>query len=329
MNIKLIIEEEIKNILSEGLSKILYHYTYIPNLISILNSNQFATSSNLGSNADLRKSSGKYFFFSTSRAKGMSGYGSRHGTVAIVLNGQKLSEKYKGSPIDYWNYSSKRSDYSSDSDYINVLKSKELEDRIITNKPYIDNAKSYILEIHILAKTNRQDFIDKNEVREILNLANNIPVYFYGNENDYKLQNKAKAIQPEKLNIPDDLERYGGDTKIERQARDIQWFFKDIAPIIILKSDKKEAIENLLKQSAKEYGFDYTNIIDDITNKVRRLTTAWTIPEEEYLVLAAKIHNDRGNPNKYFRELLKLLIDDMKKWKCKNLEEYVIKKLKA
>ena len=36
-----------------------------------------------------------------------------------------------------------------------------------------------------------------------------------------------------------------------------------------------------------------------------------------------------GDPNPYLRELLKMLIADMKKWRVKNLKEYFNKKFKT
>lgn len=336
MSIKSIIKEEIKNILSEGLSKIVYHYTYTVKLLSILRMNKFATSSNLGSGSDARISGGKVFFFSTSRAKGMSGYGNRHGIVAIVLDGEKLNQRFKGFPIDYWNYSTKRSDYKSTSDYIRALQSNELEDRIVTNKPYIDNAKDYILEIHILARRINQDFLSKNEAREILELAGNIPVYFYEDENNFMLQNKAKAIPLENLTIPDEIERYDEENKTARLARDAQYFFKEIAPSIIAKNsvdgginNEKNAIEKLLKQCAEEYEFtdEYEELMDKINKKANDLEQRWAYIDDEYYLMKAEIHNNRGNPDKYFRELLRILINDMKKWNAKNLMDYFVKKL--
>ena len=65
--------KETGQVLNEGLSDILYHFTYIPHLRNILKYNKFATSTNLGSSADASKDKGKFFFFSTQRTKGMSG----------------------------------------------------------------------------------------------------------------------------------------------------------------------------------------------------------------------------------------------------------------
>ena len=205
-------------ILSEGLSDILYHFTYTSHLINILKYNKFATSSNLGSNADSWKDKGRFYFFSTQRTKGMSGYGRHHGNVAIVLDGRKLNQTFKGSPTDYWNWSTKSSDYKSIGDYTQALQSEENEDRIVTNKPYIDNANNYIIEIHIFIIPEQNN---KETISEITNLAAgyNLPVYFYLDENAFKLQNKTKAIDPNSLDLIDKKEKSEYD--VSDEERDI------------------------------------------------------------------------------------------------------------
>jgi len=328
------------NILNEGLSDIVYHFTYPTNLVGILRINKFATSSNLGSTADFRKDKGKFYFFSTQRTKGMSGYGSRHGTVAIVLNGRKLNQTYKGFPTDYWNWSKKRADFNNINDYINALKSSELEDRIVTDKPYIDNANNYILEIHIEAKSEDRNLISKENLDEIQILTQkyNIPTYFYADENNFKLQNKNKAVTPENLGIDPKEKETWDVSDDERDEYNTTWFFKKIAPIIIVGNemtggynDEKDAIEKLLKDCLERYNRNnqYDNVMTDINDKVKRISTSWGrfYGDDEYNVLSAEIHNNRGNPNPYLREILKMIVADMKKWRKNNFKEYVVKKL--
>lgn len=337
-----IMKENENDLLTEGLSDILYHFTHISNLISILKYNRFATSSNLGSTADSWKDKGRYYFFSTQRTKGMSGYGSHHGTVAIVLDGRKLNQTYKGFATDYWNWSKKMKDYSNKSDYINALKSEENEDRIVTNKPYIDNASKYIIEIHVEAKENDREFMTKEDMEAIIGYSKsyNIPVFFYDNERDFKLQNKVRAIAPENLNLQPKEKSDYNEKEGERELYNAKWFFKKIAPSIIAGNDigggyndEKDAIEKLLKdmlEKGDEMG-QYENILNDINEKTKRLGTSWgrMYADDEYRSMQAEIHNNRGNPNPYLRELLKMLINDMKKWRVKNLKEYFNKKFQA
>jgi hypothetical protein len=335
------VENNINNkadIISEGLSDILYHYTYTSSLLSILKYNKFATSSNLGSNADSWKDKGRFYFFSTQRTKGMSGYAQHHGNVAIVLDGRKLNYTFKGSPTDYWNWSKKRSDYKNIGDYTQALQSEENEDRIVTNKPYIDNANQYIIEIHILISENE----DKDRIDEINTLCQgySISVFFYTDENSFKLQDKRKAVGLESLNLQPREKSAYDEKEGERDLYNAKWFFKKIAPPIIAGNDNNEMnnnerdiIEKLLKQLLEKGGQadQYDNVMQDINDKVKRLSTSWgrMYADDEFATMQAEIHNHRGDPNPYLRELLKLLINDMKKWGVKNLKEYFNKKFKA
>lgn len=329
-------------VLSEGLSDILYHYTYTSNLTSILKYNKFATSSNLGSNADSWKDKGRYYFFSTQRTKGMSGYARHHGNVAIVLDGRKLNYTFKGNATDYWNWSKKRSDYKSIGDYTNALQSEENEDRIVTNKPYIDNANNYIIEIHISISEQS----DKTEIEEINGLCKNynIPIFFYLDENAFKLQDKRKAVALDSLNLQssDKTGFYSDEKEGERDLYNAKWFFKKIAPSIIANNnindgynDERDQIEKLLKDLLTKGGQpdQYDNVMQDINDKTKRMTTSsgygYFYADDEYRSMQAEIHNHRGDPNPYLRELLKMLIADMRKWHVKDLKEYFNKKFKA
>lgn len=331
MNINSVIKEELKGLLIlEGISDILYHYTYISNLISILKLNKFATSSNLGSTADANRDKGKFFFFSTSRSKGMSGYGGRHGSNAVfVLDGRKLQQTFKGKPMDYWNWSTKSSDYKDKNSYRDALLSKELEDRIITDKPFIEPANIYIKEIHIKIYS---EHTDKEEVQEIQTLAGqyNIPVYFYIDDQAYALQNKSKAIPADKLDVQDKLNKY--ESNRGNDTRD----FLNIAPYILLKNNSigiqdalKALLMNYLKTSKYDNGKDrtdqYQEFWNNVNEKVKKLSSSWgrMYDDDQYRSIAADIHNNRGNPNKNFRELLKLLVADMKKNNAKNLKTYM------
>jgi hypothetical protein len=345
LNVNKVINEEL-NMLTEGLSDILYHFTWADHLVNILKTNKFATSSNLGSNADSWKDKGRFFFFSTQRTKGMAGYGSHHGTVAIVLDGRKLNYTFKGDATDYWNWSTKMADYKTRTDYINALKSEENEDRIVTNKPYIDNANKYIIEIHVWAKDGERNYVSLPSMETIVTLCKqyNIPVYFYIDEKDYKLQNKLKAVTPESLGLePPSTEKSPYEEKEgERELYNAKWFFKKIAPAIIAGNDmndgyndERDKIEKLLRELLEQGGQpdQYDNVMTDINDKVKRMNPSngygYVYADDEYRSIQAEIHNHRGDPNEYLRKVLMMLIADMKKWRVKDLKEYFNKKFKA
>ena len=186
------------NKLNEGLSDILYHFTYFGNLLNILKQNEFHASTNIGSSADLNTSAGKFFFFSATRSRGAEGAGAGFGrrSVKLVLDGKKLGQRYKGFPIDYWNYSTKPSDWPNVNDYVASMKNQELEDRIVLDSPTIPNAASYILEIHVLVGKRsevRRDVLDSlmGYVKQY-----SIPIYFYVDTKYYFNQVKDKAVDP-------------------------------------------------------------------------------------------------------------------------------------
>ena len=169
------------NKLNEGLSDILYHFTYFGGLLSILKQNEFHASTNIGSSADLNTSAGRFFFFSATRSRGAEGAGAGFGgrSVKLVLDGRKLGQRYKGFPIDYWQYSTKPSDWPNVNDYVASMKGKEMEDRIVLDSPTIPNAAEYIMEIHVLV--GKRSEVRKDVLDMLMGYVKqyNIPIYFY------------------------------------------------------------------------------------------------------------------------------------------------------
>lgn len=60
-----------RNRIVESLSVVVYHFTYINNLLNILKEDKFQASNTLGSNADKVINKNKFYFFSTQRDKGL------------------------------------------------------------------------------------------------------------------------------------------------------------------------------------------------------------------------------------------------------------------
>jgi len=178
--------------LNEGISKILYHVTNINNLENILKDNKFRLTPDLGSESDSahRKTDKKVYYFSTARNKlGSYGLSVGNGSTTLVINGEKLSNTYSGKAVDYWGEEFRK---------INPSKF-ESEDRIYSDKRHIENAKQYILEIHIYMDV--EQFDDRTAVIKtwkrtiILLKQKNIPYWIYDNKNYYLTQNKNKSIE--------------------------------------------------------------------------------------------------------------------------------------
>lgn len=149
--------------ISEGLDEY-YHFTNLENILNILKDDFLA-----GSREVCDGDYSKPMFISLTRSKN-SGTGYPHGmidgkVVRIVLDGRKLTSRYKISPYDYfgnrkgkgtkttvmytsWEYPSQ---FNLDNDYIRRTPDVEAEDRLFL-RPGVDGVKgicSYIKEIQV------------------------------------------------------------------------------------------------------------------------------------------------------------------------------------
>ena len=336
MKIKQLIQEEL--LLHEGLSDIVYHYTSPSAVINVLKTNKFNTSSNLGTTADAERDQGRFFYFSTQRTKGSTGYGK--GSIAVfVLDGRKLMSRYKGFPLDYWGWSQKRSDYDSKSAYAQALTSKEMEDRIVTDKPYIENARDYITEIHLDVSRFK---LDEEDFRQLMISGKGIPIYIYEDRDAWKLQDKRKAIplseyKPEAT----DPDKY-------RREDSFYYEFEKFAPLILFNQANGKIdvalstlIKNFLQDRGKKEGWGEDKVREVLSQAQAKLledpdnwkwlsqTKTWDdyYHGEKYRVLSSYLHNAKGNRNPFYRELLKILIMDMKQLGATNFKDYMKKKL--
>jgi len=180
--------ESFNQFLEESVTDVVFHGTEFSTLLVVLKNNKFTTSVAKGISSDERDNKGRIYYFSTARSitsTYLTGLGSR--AVLLKLDGRKLSQRYKSTPVDYYNKFDK-----STGGY------DEMEDRIVTDKPSIDNALSYILEIHCLAKyaETTEQAQDYYKVQSIAN-KNNIPIYFYTDSDSFYLLNKKKALSAE------------------------------------------------------------------------------------------------------------------------------------
>lgn len=120
-DIRQIVRECIKEILSEGITDITYHFTSLDSCIKILSKDSFYLS--LSSNKNDAYDNKRLFYLSTQRSRnkrfGYSGSIFNGSCVRIQLNGNALSTRYKGRPIDYWGPNiGKQSYYEHGNDYL-------------------------------------------------------------------------------------------------------------------------------------------------------------------------------------------------------------------
>jgi hypothetical protein len=148
------IQKQVKSLLKEAVTDEVYHFTFLSNIINILQSNQFQFG--LNNDPDDRNTDEinlKYkYYMSVSRTNSskvgllsfdddirklsMEDYDLDF-MVRLKLDGRLLSQNYKGVPFNYFKHV-----YLKD-------KSHEYEDRILSNKPTIENFSKYITQIDI------------------------------------------------------------------------------------------------------------------------------------------------------------------------------------
>jgi hypothetical protein len=288
--------------LNEGTNRgEVYHYTY--GIKDIISSNKMNLSSNLGAVSD--KFNNKFFFLSLSRTPGVNiGYG-KYKNYRLVLDGNKLNQNFKSIPVDYWG--NKGGD--------NV--ESEYEDRIISNKPVINNFNKYIIRIEIVDKN------PKSEGNyELLQLAkqNNIPIFFYLNKNDLQRQRNDVNNQVEETVIDDNKNpsKYYYEHSKDYYEQDlitilsIVLYEKDILnneELLLQKLNKLTELYNLPKLS-----------FSDIQKKIREIK----LGDFEIRVFKNHLKNYfKSGIDDEFRNWIKILTDEMRKYKSTSIEDLV------
>lgn len=292
------------HLLNEGLSSIMYHFTYVSNLAEILKNDKIGLSTTLGSDADKMINRGKFNFLSLTRSK-MTGF--KKGDVKIVFDGDKLNQNFKSIPIDYWQFSKNEKDWSSKSKYIESLKNIEQEDRIISDKTEIVNISKYIKEIHIWERWYKHTAIAVHYAKQ-----RNIPVYLYDNEKDFLLQkNPIKNLD------------YLENPELNYESWDMRFNY-DLAAFIAFNNE-----------NAYNKIVEYLNNDDKIEQFIKTLKNRTqnnfqinaTYIDDGLLSIKADIHNMRNNLSSRDNNfLLNLLIRDMRKHKTNNIKEYLTAK---
>jgi len=176
--------QSFKQYLYEKLSSVLYHTTSAQAAAAILGFNKFRLTPSI--EGDIEDKLGKHdYYMSFSRNKGSDFVkGMLNGSkplVTFVLNGNLLSQKYSGKPVDYFAGTK--------------MKTDEFEDRLFSNQPFIAPARNYIKEIHCFIPNGRLD-------KYTAPLNNNaedrsVAIYFYSDPRAFMILNKAKAIKPQ------------------------------------------------------------------------------------------------------------------------------------
>ena len=133
---------KLKDILTERISDIVYHFTTTEAASYIIETNRFRLKPILlDSVVNVGRDYEEGFYMSVARTK-IEGYtksinSSRCFFVRFELDGNKLSNRYKGGPFDYF------PQHQGDNEY------EEYEDRIYSKDMFIPNAKTYIKRMDV------------------------------------------------------------------------------------------------------------------------------------------------------------------------------------
>ena len=178
------LNESVEETLDEGITDVVFHKTRLDLAADILDSNKFMTSVAFGTPADKEHNKGKLYYFSTMRSP-TGDYSPSLPAVTFGLDGRKLGERSKAAAVDYWG-----PNFPTD----------EMEDRVLTDEPYLSPATKYITGIHVglpISDKYRKMRATRVEEAEAIDAAAErlgIPVYFYTSEKTYSILNKTKRL---------------------------------------------------------------------------------------------------------------------------------------
>jgi hypothetical protein len=187
--------------LMEGISSKVYHVTGIKSALEILKNKEFRLSSAVDTRSpEIKFQKGKPYFLSVSRNPANDyNMNNAYRSVMFNLNGDWFAQRYKGTPVDYWERM-----------WLATNRTSEQEDRILSSTPSIKipDLSKVIEEIHILIKdtdSKTDDFLSPiwSNARKVAIIAkqNNIPVYFYQDMNAYITQDTRKSLDLKNLDV--------------------------------------------------------------------------------------------------------------------------------
>jgi hypothetical protein len=217
--------------LKEGISDIVYHGTSLGNLSSIAKGDRIMTSGAIGTDVEEKFGKGKFYYLSTARTPSVFKEAFplvKEGKARITLDGRKLSNRYSGEAIDYW-----KDKYSGGK--------AELEDRILTDEPWIDNISEYIKEIVVYLPLTVKKFVSSG------NFFADMQADLTGG-GDYELQPNSDVRAPDIEDLKQVSEFASSNNiplKIIYQADKENEFFSNYQPSAVSYEEFEEARKEL------------------------------------------------------------------------------------
>jgi hypothetical protein len=287
-------------ILNEATADIVFHFTGIANIINILSENEMMLSPAVGIRADQEVNKNKFYYLSmTTTGAVNTGYArsiSDKGKVRIVFDGRKLKQNFKTGRVDYWQ-AARQPDGTKDG-FDRAHRFNEMEDRIFSDKPAIENVNRYINRIDILI----EDSEVSDSIRHIQYLANQkgIALNVYIKKDHINLNLTDKAVKVEPL------------AEIELNDRKLSFYVTRLLSLLFYKNE--ELTTTVLNTLTSDFG----EIVEAKSIDRYRLNSI------DFLHgVNADIGNVRSSGNKAERYVLDELFKDMKRNKCRNLQDYI------
>lgn len=223
----LISETVQRTLLKEYATPILWHFTYLDALISILRQNALKFQKSSANHFDLPGITGysdkhPYYLCATRSKSSFDGYSrtlyddNEEGYVRIELDGDKLNSIVHAKASDYFGtrdndyddedfpygkrslykklekgshklYYDTIQDYYKDSEDV---KSNEKEDTLWYNKPFLHNANKYIRRIDVIILSDEYLINNEHKFYRVKELSDKlgIPIHFYNNVNNFDKQ---------------------------------------------------------------------------------------------------------------------------------------------
>lgn len=310
-----------------------FHRTGLDSLEKILKSGKILLSSIMGGDSDIY--SKKPYYLSMSRTRNFKlGYG-KNKPVTIEFDGRALKTKYKGKSIDYW-YTPSRGTISPSA----RAEGDEFEDRIFSDNPFLGNLEKYIKNIDIVIYRNNdwQDYI-KRMLDKIKGIDSPLlkKIRIFQTMNDFNKEKDWISIENFESDVPPKEETT--DYLSDRSQFDFDLFAK-IMKILMVGNKKisdKEYVKDFIKKHIDKFiemgvvklknikDEDISPIVYDIQYK-----GDWLASDRDFFLgVKSRIHNITKSSSKseFNYHLLKLLSDEMIKYKVDTLEKLVDRKM--
>ena len=269
-----------------GLSPVLYHVTGTDKLVDILRQDRFVLAFASGANNPGKPN--EHFYYMSAMRVPSGGYRGK-GDVVLVLDGQKLGQRYKGSPMDYWGPEWRK---TADKNQIDRAPYDEAEDRVWAREPIIPKAHQYIQEIHFVVPIHERYHEDatfrtrhNQDARKIILAGKRfgIPVYVYRDSADLKLLNKAKAVPLKDLDLRDEVIPEKEQWMLERRTHNPGYSEKQIDLLIELyhaQPDRDKLSPGASRELYHTQGRDFPHVLPETIKRSlpewrKKLTDIW------------------------------------------------------